>query len=213
MKKSALFFVLAFLGCSFFAQENPLTFTLTTDLAYLPESKYRTGDSHFSPIDGIYRSIKARANGAAAYKIPVLVNEANPLFAGNNVTLTAGAELTPVSILPQVSVSFTPAAMVEFAAGGMAGTAWSFGDFQGIAEYTTSTDAQGKERGTYANLTAFRSWYLYGWARATVQFDAAALWPGEWHHIVAQARYTVGYETMTGTSADVWTWCTINGLP
>ena len=205
MKRSFFAAIFFFSLLALNAQEQPLAFTLTTDAAYHPQSAYEPGESHFSALDGWYRSAKIRTRFDASYTVPCMVRD-NALQENNHLTMTAGFELTPVSVLPQVSVTFSPAALLEFAVGGMAGTGWGLGSFaDGIAEYQFSAQK-------YETLTPFATWYLCGWASATIQFDVAALWPGEWHHIVALAEYTVGYETLTGTNATVWSWRTNRGM-
>ena len=37
-------------------------------------------------------------------------------------------------------------------------------------------------------------------------FDLAALWEGDWHHVVATATFKTGYQNITGTDKDVWLW-------
>lgn len=205
--RRSIFFVCVFLCsmCGLSAQDNPLSFSLTTDGAYHPKSAYEPGGTHFSAVEGIYRSVKARTRLDASYELPLLVRD-NPLQRGNHLTVTGSFELSPVSVLPQVSVLFSPAAMLEFKLGGMAGSGWNLGTFSGgIAEYDEAAQK-------YRTLTPFSAWYLCGWASATVQFDLAALWPGDWHHVVALAEYTVGYESMAGTDATLWSWRTVRGM-
>ena len=204
--RRSVFFACALLSVrALVAQDNELSFSLTSDFAYQPKSAYEAGGSHFSAVEGIYRSVKARTRFDVAYAMPFLVRD-NPLQRGNHLTFIGSFELSPVSVLPQVSVQFSPAAMLEFKAGGMAGSGWNLGTFSdGIAEYNEALRE-------YRTLTPFSGWYLYGWASATVQFDLAAVWPGDWHHVVALAEYTVGYEALTGTDATLWSWRTTRGM-
>lgn len=182
-------------------EKSPWEFWLITDFAYHVKSAYETGDSHFSAVESPYRSIKARTRFEAAYTIPMLQKD-NPLMKDNHLTLMGTCELTPVTILPQIMATFSPAAMLELNAGIKAGTGWSLGeDTFGIADYNFSNKQ-------YERLPPFCSWYVSPWASALVQFDLGALWPGDWHHIVALAEYTVRYDKMTGTSSPLWSWRT-----
>jgi hypothetical protein len=186
------------------AKKSPLELSLTTDFAWYTASSFRSGADHFAPVTGFYDAIQVRTTLNGSYRIPVSIPflpETNMLFADNNVTFTGGLELTPVSFMPSLSVSFTPAAFIVFSAGGMAGTGWDLLGIQGMSEYNTSARE-------YENLAPFKSWYLCGWANGTFMFDTAALWPGDWHHIVMVASYDVEYKTLTGAKSTVWDWQT-----
>ena len=61
-------------------------------------------------------------------------------------------------------------------------------------------------------MTPFAHWYLYGWGSACFMFDLAALWEGDWHHVVATATYKAGYQKLTGTDSDVWQWQASDGM-
>jgi hypothetical protein len=200
-------FIALLLSGSIFAQDtkkSPLELSATTDFAWYPASEYHSGSTHYAPVTGLYDGIQVRTTLNASYRIPVSVSflpQTNMLFAENNITFTGGLELSPVSLMPELSVSFTPVAFLVFSAGTMAGTGWDVLGIQGIAGYNTASHE-------YDNLTPFKSWYLCGWANGTFMFDTAALWPGNWHHIVMVASYDVEYKTLTGTGSTVWDWQT-----
>lgn len=206
-RRVILIFAAALFAGTAFSQEtekSPLDLSMTTDFAWYTASAYRSGNTHFAPVTGLYDGIQARTTLSASYRIPVAfpgLPEDGMLFRDNNVTLTGEFELTPVSLMPKVSVSFTPVAFLVFSAGGMAGTGWDFLGIQGMSEYNTATQK-------YDNLTPFKSWYLCGYANGTFMFDTAALWPGDWHHIIMAASYEIEYRTLTGTSSTVWDWQT-----
>lgn len=203
MKKQFILVILIVaMGSLLFAEERqPLSFSIKTDFAWYPKSAYiaDTG-SHFAPITGLYSGLQARTTINASYRIPVLTS-ANPLFAGNNITFTGNFEITPITLMPKLSVTFTPIAFLTFSAGTMAGSGWDLIGMQAIAQYNV-VDKK------YDDLTPFRSWFLKEWASCTFMFDVAALWPGEWHHIVTVATYEVDYITLTNKSSTVWEWQT-----
>jgi len=187
------------------AGTSPLTYSITTDFAWYPESAYTAGADHFAPVTGAYSALQARTTLSAAYRVPAVlpfVPAQHPLFRDSNVTFTGELEVTPVTVMPKFSVSFSPAAFLVFSAGGTAGTGWDVIGIQGMAEYDPEAQA-------YENLDPFRSWYLNGYANGTFMFDTAALWPGDWHHIIMVASYEVSYKTLTGTARTVWDWQTI----
>ncbi|MFA6855737.1 MAG: hypothetical protein WCR31_00880 [Treponema sp.] len=189
------------------AEKPPLDMSVTTDFAWYTASAYCSGNTHYAPVTGAYDQIQARTTLSASYRIPVsipLLPEDNLLFKENNVTFTGEFELTPVSLMPKAAVSFSPAAFLVFSAGGMAGTGWDLSGIQGISGYNADT-------GKYDSLTPFKTWYLCGYVNGTFMFDTAALWPGEWHHIIMVANYEIEYKTLTGTSSTVWNWQTTRG--
>ena len=178
-------------------EKSPWEFSLTASGAYYPEAEHKTGSSHFSGVNGIYDGAKAVVEFDVAYTLPFL--RGNDEFTKeNHIVFNTGLEVTPVSVAPVASITVSPIAFLEFAIGGTVGTGWSIGDlFQGMAKYEAA-------KPEYKNLTPFAHWLLYGWASACLMFDLAAVWDGDWHHVVATATYKAGYKKMTGTNADIW---------
>lgn|SRR5574344_2095503 len=191
-----------FLTTNLFAEENsaPLTFSLSTDATYSPKTNNVVSNvTHFAPITGIYSGVGARTTFNASYTIHTPLGT-NALVKDDTLVFTGSIELSPITILPKIKVTFTPIAFLVFSAGTMAGTGWNLlGSMQGISEYNASTK-------TYDDLKTGNSWYINTWASGTFQFDTGALWPGDWHHIVIQATYEVDYITLTNTDSSVWNW-------
>ena len=186
-------------------EKSPWELSATTSAAYYPKADHESGSSHFSGISGAYDGAKAVVEFDAAYTLPFLRGD-NAFTKENHVKFNMGLEISPVSIAPVASITLSPIAFLEFAIGGTVGTGWYIGNlFQGMSEYNESKPA-------YRDLTPFAHWYLYGWAKACLMFDLAALWEGDWHHVVATATYKTGYQNITGTDADVWLWQASKGL-
>jgi hypothetical protein len=211
MKRHAIVLILSVLLLSGVsaqeAEKSPLDLSLSTDFAWYTSSAYCPGSTHFAPVTGFYDQIQARTVLNASYRVPVSIPflpEDTMLFKDTNVTCSGSLELTPVSLMPKVSVSFTPVAFLVFSAGVTAGTGWNLSGIQGIASYNADT-------GNYDSLTPFKTWYLCGYANGTFMFDTAALWPGDWHHIIVVANYEVEYKTLTGKTGTVWDWQTTKG--
>ncbi len=122
-------------------------------------------------------------------KIPVLQGE-GPLFAGNNVKLKGNLGLSPIAISLTVESIFTPIAFLEISAGGVAGTGWNFDpmNLKGLAI------GDGSDAVTSDSLGGI---YYKGFGGAAFQFDAAALWPGEWHHIVFRTAHEISWQGYT----------------
>ena len=186
-------------------EKSPWEFSTTTSAAYYPEAEHKTGSSHFSGVNGVYDGAKAVVEFDVAYTLPFL--RGNDEFTKeNHIVFNTGFEVTPVSVAPVASITVSPIAFLEFAIGGTVGTGWNIGDlFQGMAKYEAA-------KPEYKDMTPFAHWYVYGWASACLMFDLAALWEGDWHHVVATATYKAGYQKMTGTNADIWLWQADEGL-
>lgn len=200
--------------CTFFvsvtlasAQDNRLgpgtgNFVIGVDAAYYPKTDKVAGDTHFAPLTGAYSAFELRGTGTYNYVIPVPFSN-HPLLRGNTLTLSPGLELTPVSIAPKFDVAFSPIAFLVFYAGGRIGTGWDLAPMgvKGLAVFDEST----KE---YESVVPFASyvhqWYLEG----LFQFDLGAVVPGEWNHVVTQARYKFLYEGLwnAGGSQEFWRW-------
>lgn len=179
--------------------KSPWLFSITTDTAYYPKSDFITGGDHFSRITGAYDALEARATLHAKYTIPVPFGN-NAFVKGNTLVIDNALELSPVSFSPMLSVSFTPVAFLVFSAGAKAGAGWNALGIQGMALLNNKTTE-------YESFDPFTSLFLDGWASAAFQFDAAALWPGDWHHIVMLANYKTEYSCLTGAdNGDVWKW-------
>ena len=201
-------------GSQLFAEEtaekktqahSPWEFSATTSAAYYPEVEHERGSTHFTGISGPYDGIEAVTEFDAAYTLPFLRGD-DELTADNHLAFKLGLELTPVTVAPVASVTFSPIAFLEFAIGGTAGTGWNAFDlFQGMAAYSET-------KPEYKDMTPFAHWYLYGWGSACLMFDLAALWEGDWHHVVATVTYKAGYQKLTGTDSDVWLWQASDGL-
>lgn len=167
--------------------KSPWSFSNTVMGGYVPKTDYVAGPDHFAPITGAYEAIQIGDFFSASYTMPVMRSK-NPLFASNALVYTGAIELTPITFMPKISVKFIPIAFLEFETGISFGTGWrlSFMDTNGLSAYNSNSKK-------YEPLTPFASWMMTPYLSATFQFDAAALWPGEWHHIVTQWTFTANY--------------------
>ena len=215
MKKALFAFAAVLcLGSQLFAEEapkkatqapSPWEFSATTSAAYYPEVEHDRGSTHITGISGPYDGIEAVAEFDAAYTLPFLRGD-DEFTADNHVTFNMGLEISPITVAPVASITVSPIAFLELAIGGTAGTGWNAFDlFQGMAAYNET-------KPEYKDMTPFAHWYLYGWGSACLMFDLAALWEGDWHHVVATATYKAGYQKLTGTDSDVWLWQASDGL-
>jgi len=131
---------------------------------------------------------------------PVLRGK-GPLTRDNNLRATLGADLTPVSLEARASVRLTPVAFFYLDAGFQGGSGWNitlFGkELAGIG--LSKSDSAGKAR---IDGSAFDGFIGKAWGGAALQFDAAALWPGDWHHIVLQNYHEINYTYYSRAGAD-----------
>ena len=198
-------FTLACFSMLFAESKSPLEISIKTSTAYYPKADHESGSSHFSGISGIYDGAKLASEVDAIYTMPFLQGN-NDLTKDNHIDFKLGLELSPVTIMPVASATISPVAFLEFSIGGIVGTGWNIGDlFHGMSKYNEA-------KPDYKDMTPFAHWYLYGWASGCFMFDLAAIWEGDWHHVVATATYKAGYQKLTGTKADVWLWQATEGL-
>ncbi len=143
---------------------------------------------------------EAKAKIAESVAIPLLVGE-GPLFSGNNLTLTGTAEVSPVSVIGDIDAVWTPVAFCNLFAGAKIGTGWGFAGARGLSfNVPSGMDALAVDKSLAGCV-----WTVRG--GGTLQFDLAALVPGEWTHIVAQSSHEVFYRAFTGANAgESWYW-------
>lgn len=206
MKKAIVFAALIFTAAVVFAQEAIVEekesrhgFSLLTDFAYYPYSAMVPAQGErFAPISGAFDSVQLGVTASYNYMIPL--PGSNFLTKDNNLKLGAEFQISPATIKPRVFASWTPVAFFVLNAGFTAGTGWSVLGSQGLASYNTFS-------GKYDNLTPFANWYGEFSIGGTFQFDAAALWPGDWHHIVFLASYDFRLSGLTGQeNGHPWCW-------
>lgn len=205
MKKNIfLLFILILVTVGVFA-EAETKFILITDFAYYPKSSPvamglpQDDVSRFAPLDGFYSAVEARVTGKMDYKIPTPFGT-NPLVKGNNVTISPALEISPVTLMPQFFVAFTPIAFLKFTASAKIGTGWDFIGIKGMG------DLDSAENG-YKSLTPFKNYFYEFRLSNLFQFDVGAIVPGDWTHVVMQASYDILYTGLTGVeNGTPWIW-------
>lgn len=180
-------------------RKSPHRFSIFTDFAYYPYSDMVAGNGErFAPITGPYDSLQFGVTASYDYTIPL--PGSNFLTKGNKLKLGAECQISPATFKPRIFASWTPVAFFVVNAGLTAGTGWPFLGAQGLATYNASS-------GEYDNLTPFANWYGEFSIGGTLQFDAEAVWPGDWHHIVFMASYDFRLSGLTGQEkGHPWCW-------
>lgn len=177
-------------------------FVIGVDAAYYPESQKVVGGTHFAPITGPYSGFEIRAVGTYNYVIPVPFSD-HALVRSNTLTLSPGVEVSPITFSPKFDVAFSPVAFLIFYAGGKIGTGWNL-DPMGVKGLAVFDEASGEYESVVPFASYMHHWYLEG----LFQFDLAAVLPGEWNHVVMQARYKFLYEGLwnAGGHQEFWRW-------
>jgi hypothetical protein len=139
---------------------------------------------------------EAKVEAGYTVKMPFLQGD-GPLFSGNNVKFKGILGVSPISVSLTGEAVLTPIAVMEISVGGALGTGWNFDPLEleglrlwdGIAGTTTSDTMKGM--------------YYKGKAGAALQFDTAAIWPGEWTSVVMRTYHEIniqGYTNYSGTT-------------
>lgn len=180
-------------------KKSPHAFSLFTDFAYYPYSGPVAGNGErFAPISGAFDGVQLGVTGVYNYTIPLPGSK--PLTKDNYLKVGGEFQISPATLMPSITASYSPIAFLVFNTRFTTGTGWEVLGSQGLASYNAA-------KGEYENLTPFKHWFYEFSLGGTFQFDAAALWPGDWHHIVFMASYEFRYNGMSGmANGDPWCW-------
>jgi len=121
----------------------------------------------------------------------------------NNLELQIKTNLSPVTLNLESKAVITPIAFLKFEAGAHMGTGWNMG-FNGLG---LNVDGTGNpETRSFPGIVA------KGWLQGTFQFDLAALWPGDWHHVVLSTSHKWTYQMFSGAEeAEPWQYLADDG--
>jgi hypothetical protein len=142
------------------------------------------------------------------------------LTADNNITAALGLELSPVSLYGLADLVWTPAAFLELSAGTKLGSGWNielFGEpVYGIGINRPKAGTQAAPAGAPVAAETDGApfdglhWNLHG--GGALQFDLAALFPGDWHHIVFRSYHELNYRGYSRAAAgDSWVFANDDG--
>lgn len=128
---------------------------------------------------------EAKVEAGYTVRIPFLQGE-GPLFSQNNVKLKGILGVTPITASLTFEAVMTPIAVMELSVGGVLGTGWNFDlmDLEGLR----------KNDGTSTSSDTLGGMYYKGKAGAALQFDTAAIWPGDWTSVVLRTYHEVNYQ-------------------
>jgi len=181
MKRFLILFLLPFLALPVFAQDE-------------------TGVSSSSELV-LQASTMPEAKLGFTYNLnfPFLQGD-NPLTEDNNIDLSLTAEVSPVSLNGLLDIVWTPIAFIEISAGARAGTGWALNLFGGD-NYGIGLNLPGENDESEYSGNAFDAllWKVY--LGGAFQFDLAALFPGDWNHIIFKTYHEINLHGNTRAKA------------
>ncbi|MDT4761094.1 hypothetical protein [Sphaerochaeta sp. PS] len=137
-------------------------------------------------------SLEAKLEGGYTLKIPMLAGE-GPLFSDNNLKVKALVGVSPVAATFSLDAVLTPIAVAEISLGGAVGTGWDF-DAMEISGLTVGTPLVADPLGgAYYKIRT----------GAALQFDTAAILPGDWTSILLRTYHELNYQGYTNAGKDV----------
>jgi hypothetical protein len=146
---------------------------------------------------------EAKLGLTQSFIVPFLQGE-GPLTEDNRIRADITAEISPISLNLLAGAVWTPIAFFELSAGGMIGSGWNlslFGaDLYGIGRNRRAADGTGEIAGS-----PFEGVFWGGRAGAALQFDLAAVIPGEWRHVVFRTYHELNVKGFSAAS-DSETW-------
>lgn len=174
MKKIALIMLLLLCAQGLFAQEEDesgitTSSSLNLQISTLPEAKL---------------------SFIQQFKFPFLQGS-NPLTEGNNINLMLRGEISPVSMNGILGVVWTPIAFFEFNMGGRVGSGWYLEALNAKGIGINYADGAGKAK---LDSSPFDGLLWGAWTGGTIQMDFAALFPGDWNHVVFQTYHEINYK-------------------
>jgi len=184
MKRILFFIMLPFIAQILFAQE-------------LAEKKNEASSSSELLLQ-VASAPAMKLSFIQRYSYPFLQGESS-LTKDNNIGIALTGELSPVSLNGVAEAVLTPIAFFQFMAGGRIGTGWNinlFGsEIYGIG--LNKPDANGKHEHYGKSLDGLLWKAQTG---AVLQADLAALFPGDWNHVVARSYHEINYKGYTGAA-------------
>jgi len=138
---------------------------------------------------------EAKLGFTQRFKIPFLQGE-NPLTADNNITLAMTAEISPISLNGIFETVWTPIAFFELVAGGRIGSGWNVELF-GSEIYGIGINKPNDDDNSETDGSAFDGLLWKTQIGGALQFDLAAIFPGDWNHVLARSYHEINYKGYT----------------
>lgn len=142
-------------------------------------------------------ALELKAILTQAIRLPFLVGEGS-LLKDNNIQFKLGEELTPVDANATLDITWTPIAFLQVMAGASIGSGWDIGFAHGL-----SLNQRSGLHDNYLDVTPFQALMWKVKFGAAFQFDAAAIAPGDWNHVVFRTYHEFYYRGLAGVPNDV----------
>jgi hypothetical protein len=187
-----------------------LIFVLLAASVFAAESAGQAADSGGSS-DSSSRELSFLASSLPEAKLtftwrftfPFLQGE-SPLTEGNNIGLAFSADISPISVNATAQAVWTPAAFFQLSTGGRIGSGWNLSLF-GNEIYGIGLNRDGGSGLKEHSGSAFDGLLWKTQAGGTLQFDLAAVIPGDWNHVVARTYHEINYRGYTAAaSGQAW---------
>ena len=146
---------------------------------------------------------EARISLTQSFIFPLL-RGSSPFTAGNNLKTNITAEITPVSLAGIGEIIWTPIAFLEIDAGGRMGSGWNMPLGNGIG-LNQPVNFSGSPRKSEITGEPFDGFQWSAWAGGALQFDMAALIPGDWNHVIFRVYNQMRFSSYSrAVSGDSW---------
>jgi hypothetical protein len=174
MQRILFFLVLSFLALPLIAQDEDgirSSSELLLQVSSLPEAKLGFTERFYFPF----------------------LQGEGPLTVENNISLALTAELSPISLNGVVEAVWTPIAFFQLATGGRIGSGWNVNLF-GSDIYGIGINHSGDNGNAEINGSAFDGLLWKAQIGGALQFDLAAIFPGDWNHIIARSYHEINHK-------------------
>jgi hypothetical protein len=129
-----------------------------------------------------------------------------PLTKSSSLTLKLGAEITPMTVNLYTNAVWAPLPFLDVLLGTQAGTGWNFDLYgfkmKGMGLYHRT---DGEDPPEWVEGSGLDGVVLNVHGGATLQFDTAAFFPGDWRHLVIKLDNELHYQNYTvARKAEQW---------
>jgi hypothetical protein len=134
------------------------------------------------------------------------------LFSGNNLATNLTFNVSPLSMNAGAEAVLTPIALAQIKAGALGGSGWNIPALgNGLAVNRRRADGASSFNDRAGSPFEGLVWKAYG--GGALQFDLAAVLPGDWNHLLFQIYQEVNYRANTAAAADqLWEYEAEGGL-
>jgi hypothetical protein len=128
-----------------------------------------------------------------------------PLTRDNTIKAALTAEVSPLSVNGLAEITWTPIAFFQVVAGGKLGSGWNIPLGKGIGVNADAEPGKPEPHKRSIEGKAFGGLLSSVWGGGVIQFDLAAILPGDWNHLVFRTYQGINYRSFTGAlSGESW---------